>query len=105
MSAETTAIVLAATTSKTVIMAGLRGPAGQAGSTEEEAVYAKRVDFVSDYLLYRAEAAVGSADASPVWRIRRITFAEADGDVTEQWAGGSAAFDKVWNDRLTYGYV
>jgi hypothetical protein len=31
MSAETTAIVLAATTSKTVIMAGLRGPAGGPG--------------------------------------------------------------------------
>lgn len=78
---------------------GLIGPSGG----EDEAVYAKRVDFADDATIYRGEAAVGTTDAQPLWRIRRITLA-GDGDVTEEWAGGSAAFDKSWDDRATLGY-
>lgn len=92
-----------------VISAGVPGRPGANGvdgrDSEEFAVYAKRVDFVSDNLLYRGEAAVGSADSEAVWRIRRITFGAIDGDVTEQWAGGTADFDKAWADRLSLTYV
>ena len=88
-----------------VIAAGLPGPRGLTGPSggEDEAVFAKRVDFADDTTIYRGEAAVGTADAQPLWRIRRITLA-GDGDVTEEWAGGTAAFDKVWADHLTLGY-
>jgi hypothetical protein len=71
--------------------------------SEEDAVYSKRVDFISDNLLYRAEAAVGSLTNSPVWRIRRISFGN-DGDVTETWANASSAFVHVWDNRLSYTY-
>jgi hypothetical protein len=81
-----------------------QGPAGPAGVSEEDQVYSKRLDVVSDLLMYKGEAAVGSTESAPVWRIRRITFAP-EGDVTEQWAGGSAAFDKVWNDRASEVYA
>ena len=95
------------TTNKPFVVAvglpGPRGPAGPSGG-EEEAVYAKRVDMQSDTLLYRGEAAVGTLDATPAWRIRRITIA-LDGDVTEQWADGSAEFNKAWLDRETITYT
>lgn len=88
-----------------VIAAGLPGPRGLTGPSggEDEAVFAKRVDFADDTTIYRGEAAVGTTDAQPLWRIRRITLA-ADNDVTEEWAGGSADFNKAWADRagLTY---
>jgi hypothetical protein len=70
---------------------------------EEPSVYAKRVDFISDALIYRGEAAVGTTNAQPLWRICRITIG-GDDDMTEEWAGGTAAFDKAWADRLTLGY-
>lgn len=71
---------------------------------EEMEMYAKRVDFISNAELYRGEAAPGSDEADPVWRIRHITFA-ADDDVSEVWAGGAATFDQVWTDRLNLVYT
>lgn len=83
---------------------GATGATGDTGSFEDEPMYAKRVDFISDDLLYRGEAAVGSSESAPVWRVRRITFGAVDGDVTEQWAGGTANFDKTWDGRLGFTY-
>lgn len=71
---------------------------------EEDMVYSKRIDFVSDAELYRGEAAVGSTEAAALWRIRKIVLA-ADGDVTETWASGTANFDKQWSLRATYTYT
>ena len=79
------------------------GPAGPPGASEDEMMYAKRVDMVSDNLLYRGEAAVGSTTSAAAWRVRRITIG-VDGDVTEEWAGGTANFDKTWDGRLGYTY-
>lgn len=71
---------------------------------EEPPVYATRTDVQSDgALIYKAEAAVGTTDSQPLWRISRITIA-SDDDLTTEWAGGNAAFDKAWTDRLTLGY-
>lgn len=82
---------------------GRQGPPGPA--QEEEQMYSKRVDFVSDTLLYRGEAEPGASDTAPLWRIRRTTFGAVDGDVDERWAGGDALFDKIWADRLTLTYT
>lgn len=81
----------------------LRGPPGPPGTSEEEMAYAKRTDFATESLIYRGEAAVGSATSASVWRIRRLTLA-ADDDVTEEWAGGTAEFDKIWDDRASLTY-
>lgn len=70
---------------------------------EEDMVYSKRIDFVTENELYRGEAAVGSLESVTVWRIRKVVIS-ADGDVTETWAGGTAQFDKSWNLRATYIY-
>ncbi len=63
----------------------------------------RRVDFVGETLLYRGEAAPGADEAAPVWRIKRIQFAP-DGDVTETWADGAAAYAHAWADRATLTY-
>lgn len=77
-----------------------------AGTTtgEEDVSYSKRIDFINEGELYRAEAVPGSLESADVWRIRKIVLA-SDGDVVETWADGTAAFDKIWNNRLTYNYI
>lgn len=87
----------------TVLVTGLLGPMGPAGTSEDDVMYAKRVDFVTDNLLYRGEAVVGASEANALWRIRKIVIG-ADGDVTETWASGNANFDKAWTDRSTLIY-
>lgn len=69
----------------------------------EEEVYSKRTDFVGEDTIYKGEAVAGSAEASAVWRIRKLTLA-VDGDVTETWASGNTNFDKIWNDRASLSY-
>lgn len=65
--------------------------------------YSARTDFSTDFLIYKGEAAPGSSNTDPVWRIHRLTIGD-DGDVIEEWAVGTAVFDKRWSDRLTYSY-
>jgi len=81
---------------------------GSGGTTiiysDEEMPFAKRVDFISDNELYKGEAVVGTADATNVWRIRKVVIG-VDNDVTETWASGTATYDKRWSDRLTYTYI
>lgn len=70
---------------------------------DDDMAYSKRVDFVTEDQLYRGEAAVGTSESSPAWRIRRIIISP-DGDISEMWAGGSALFNKSWDLRATYTY-
>lgn len=72
-------------------------------SGTEEDVYAKRVDFVGDTVIYKAEATAGTLDSASAWRIHRLIIS-VDGDVSETWAEGNTNFNKIWNDRLTYTY-
>lgn len=81
---------------------GTKGDPGEDGENIE-VPYAKRIDFITDNLLYRAEAVPGTLDNEASWRIRRITIA-GDNDIVEEWAYGSAAFDQRWTDRLTIDY-
>lgn len=85
------------------VVMGLMGPRGFPGVSEDEKVYSKRTDFITDELLYRGEAAPGSIESDPVWRIRKIAIS-LDGDVSEEWADGNANFDNVWADRLALFY-
>lgn len=85
------------------VVSGQVGPPGKDGIAEEDIVYSKRIDFVGENTIYRGEAPVGSLETAPVWRIRLVTIA-GDNDVSEQWAEGTAQFDKVWVSRLAYNY-
>lgn len=75
-----------------------------AGISEEDMAYAKRTDFVSATLIYRAEALPGTLESAASWRIQRLTIA-SDDDVASQWADGNANFDNVWADRATLSYI
>lgn len=89
-----------------VVSGGSQGPAGPAGPpgiNEEDMVYAKQTDFVTDNLIYKGEAVVGSLLSAPLWRIRRLVIS-LDGDVAETWASGNANFNKIWDDRLSLVY-
>lgn len=106
VSLQTTQVVLVERDTAQVVVHGIMGPAGKDGKdgiAEEDIVYAKRVDFVGETVIYKGEAAVGSADSAPAWRIRRIVLA-SDSDVTETWASGTADFDKTWDNRANYSY-
>lgn len=82
---------------------GPPGPPGPPGPSEEDVVYTKRIDMVSDTVIYKGEAEVGSSESALVWRIRKIVIA-LDGDVTETWASGTAAFQFAWSNHLTLTY-
>lgn len=103
VSHSNTEYVLVTLDQSSVVVSGLVGPPGKDGIAEEDIVYSKRIDFISDDLLYKGEAVVGSPEGNPVWRIRRVEIA-SDGDVTETWAEAQASFDKIWDNRLSYIY-
>lgn len=65
--------------------------------------YAQIIDIVSDYLIYKGWAEVGSLTSAPVWRIQKIVIG-FDDDVTKTWADGNAEFDNIWDDHLSLVY-
>lgn len=71
--------------------------------SEETMPLSTRLDETANNISYIGEAVPGANGNSPVWRIKRMTELN-DGDVIIEWAVGSAAFNKIWNDRLTYSY-
>jgi hypothetical protein len=75
------------------------------GEDEQELMFSKRIDFITDNLLYRGEAEPGISTADPYWRIRRITISDIDDDIIEIWASGDDNFDKVWDSRIGYSYL
>jgi len=88
-------------TATDIVTIGIQGPTG---IPEDEVTYAKRVDFITDLLLYRGEAVPGTAESASSWRIRKIVIGNDD-DVTETWANGDSLFDKIWDNRLSLTYT
>lgn len=83
-------------------------PTGAPGQSAEDLVpYSERIDFVGSTTIYKGWAALvdggpGPDESDAVWRIQKITL-NGD-DTTKIWAEGSAAFNQVWDDRLTLTY-
>lgn len=65
--------------------------------------YYQIIDTVSDFLIYKGWAEVGSLTSAPVWRIQKIVIG-FDDDVTKTWAEGNAEFDNIWDDHLSLVY-
>lgn len=84
-------------------LASLVGPQGPTGTWEEEMPYAKKVDFIGDNVIISGKAAVGTQTSQSIWQLSKTEFG-VDDDVTVTWADGDAAFDNVWDNRLTYTY-
>jgi hypothetical protein len=78
------------------------GPQGPAGSGAEEEMLDLEVDQSVPGVVYIGQAAPGTPASSAGWRIKKIT--DNGTLVSVDWAGGSAAFSYVWNNRLSYTY-
>lgn len=70
--------------------------------SEEEEVYDIEVDTSVAGVTYVGQALPGTAKSEALWRIKKIT--DSAGGSSVDWASGSAAFNKVWDDRLSYVY-
>ena len=99
-----TETVLVENKEATIVVAGQLGPPGKDGISEENMVYSKRVDFVDDNTMYKGESVPGTGNSALGWRISKIVISPTDGDVDTLWADGTANFDKIWSNRLTYLY-
>ena len=111
---ETHQAVIEVDTTQTVIVAdvqtqfievevGIPGPPGPIGPAAGESMsYTKRTDFVGTDVVYKGEAAPGTAENVSGWRISRITFVGED--IEELWAEGTADFNKMWSQRTSYTY-
>jgi hypothetical protein len=65
----------------------------------------RKSEVVSDTVIYRGEAAAGSAESSAVWRIRKITVTYgSQTSIFSAWAGGDDGFTHSWTNRATYTY-
>lgn len=68
-------------------------------------VLLKKSEVVSDTVVYRGEAAVGSAESSAVWRVRKITITYgSQTTVFSSWANGDDGFTHSWTNRASYTY-
>ena len=96
-------ILVQVSTPTVVVHSKVVGPLVSENEDEDEMVYSKRIDTISDAELYKGEAPVGSSESSPVWRIRKITI--VSDDITEVWASGVSTFIHAWSDRLSKTYI
>lgn len=69
----------------------------------EKAGYRVEVDYVSATVAYIGKAEPEVAFDGAGWQVAQLTT-EADGSCSLKYANGSARFDLVWDDRLTYTY-
>jgi hypothetical protein len=53
-------------------------------------------------ITYIGKAAAGTAGGAASWSIKRITF--GTGTINTEWAGGTTAFNQVWNNRASLSY-
>jgi len=73
---------------------------------ELELKFTKLIDDVNDdgLLLYIGEADPNTATSAALWRIQKVVISGTSDDITITWAGGTSAFDKIYDDRASYTY-
>ena len=69
----------------------------------DPAILSRRVDTVTDDLMYVGEAPSGASESDAVWRIKRITF--SGDDITIVWPQGNASFAFIWANRAALVYA
>ncbi len=62
----------------------------------------KLVDESNANVVYNGFALPGATVDAPVWAIQKVS--KANGVYSYQWAGGTKAFDKIWNNRKALIY-
>lgn len=79
---------------------GPPGPAGPAGSID--VTLDTEVDESTPGVTYVGQAEPGTAKSDAAWRIKRVT--ETGPQTSIDWAGGTADYVHIWDDRLTLSY-
>jgi len=65
--------------------------------------YTVKIEYSGDNPIYVAKAQPGTAVGSTGWQISKLTYSGSN--VTDvQWADGTNAFTKIYNDRASYTY-
>ena len=65
--------------------------------------YTEAYESSSNRVVYHGFASPGTAKSAAGWAIRKFIYSGFD--VTDvQWAGGTAAFNSVWDNRASYTY-
>lgn len=67
------------------------------GGGGDDVQYDTNINVVSDTLMYKGEADPGTATSAAAWRVAQF-ITNAEGDMIKTWVGGSAEFNKVWDD-------
>jgi hypothetical protein len=81
---------------------GPPGPAGEPGAGVEEEMLDTEIDQTNPLVVYVGQAQPGTAKSAALWRIKRIT--ESGTETSIDWAGGSADFVNVWDNRTSLSY-
>jgi hypothetical protein len=81
-----------------------RLPVDGSGVTQvvESALYAIRIDEVSNVVTYIGKAEVGSVTGSAVWQISKL---DATSGVVITWADGDTNFNNIWDNRAILSYL
>lgn len=74
---------------------------GGGGSPAAEIIYTKRIDQVSDTVIYVGETIPGTPTSTAFWRIKRITMVGVD--IVVEWANDGQLASK-WDDRASLLY-
>jgi len=64
--------------------------------------YATQLDEASSTVTYVGEATIGSATSGALWRIKKLTVSGSVTGIT--WAGGSQAFENIFDNRAALSY-
>ena len=67
------------------------------------AQWTTKMEYTGNNVIYVGEAQPGSSTSAVVWRIKKFTY--SGNFVTDiKWAGGTSAFNKIWDSRTSYTY-
>ena len=78
---------------------------GRAAVLTAVAMQAEQVSYTANNLPeYIGVSKVGVGTGESGWAIAKLEY---DGTkmVSKTWGSGSAAYDKIWNDRASYTYI
>jgi YD repeat-containing protein len=72
---------------------------------EETVMMTQRIAYSGTDAQYIGYAPPGTAEDEAGWIIHKLIYDSNSLMVSKLFAGGSKAFDKVWQDRAEYSYV
>ena len=68
-----------------------------------ETEWTVKMEYDGWKIIYQGEAQPGTSTSSPNWRIKKFEY-DGNNVISITWAGGTNAFDKVWDNRSSYNY-